>query len=72
MGITIEQYIARVGVHVNVLRHREVARRIRGTFWTTVLMLFYLNVFYLPTLKQLNEQYSKSHEAVVWFIKMVS
>jgi hypothetical protein len=69
MGITTEQYRARVGSHVNFLREREVARRLKGAFWNTMFMLSYLNVFYLPILKQINEQYNKSNEAVAWFFK---
>ena len=71
MGITIEQYRARVGAHVNFIRQSEVAKHLRGTFWNTMLMLFYLKVFYLPTLKQLNEQYHRSNEVVVWIIEML-
>ena len=71
MGITIEQYRPKNGTHVSFLRRREVAKRLAGTFWNTMLMLFYLNIFYFPTLKQINEKYSKSNETVVWFIKMV-
>ena len=44
MGITSEHYRVRVGVPVNFLKQREVARRLTGTFWNTMLVLFYLNV----------------------------
>ena len=71
MGITIEQYRSRIGAHVSFLRQREVAKRLSGTFWNTMLMLFYLTVFYFPVLRQINEQYSRSNETVVLFIKMV-
>ena len=71
MGVTIEQYRARVGIHVNILRQREMARHLTGNLWNTMLLLFYLNVFYLPTLKEMDKQYKKSNEVAVCFIKMV-
>ena len=71
MGITIEQYRGGIGADMSFLRQREVTERLAGTFWNTMLMLFYLNVFYFPTLKQINGKCSRTNETVVWFIKMV-
>ena len=36
-----------------------------------LVLLFYINVFYLPTLKRLREQNRSSNETVVLFIKML-
>ena len=71
MGITLEQYRSRVGSRVNCLRQRQMNRCLTGKFWNTLLMLFYLNVFYLPTLKHMDEEHKKMKEVTVWFIKMV-
>jgi len=30
---------------------------VRGRFWNTIVMMFYLNVFYLPTLKDVVAHY---------------
>ena len=57
MGVTIEQYRARVGSHINFLKQKEITGRLNSTLWNTMLILFYVNVFYLPTLHQLNQQY---------------
>ena len=35
-----------------------------------MLMMFYLNVFYLPTLKQVVEQYKMWNEVKFWFTQM--
>ena len=69
MGITIEQYRANIGADVSFLRQRRVAKCLSGTFWNTMLVLFYY-VFYFPALRQVNEQYSRSNVTVIWFIKM--
>ena len=46
-------------------------RCLTGKFWNTLLMLLYLNVFYFPTLKRMNEEHNKMKEVTVWFIKIV-
>jgi len=48
MGTTIEQYRSRIGCHNNFVKAKDVSSRVRGRFWNTILMMFYLNVFYLP------------------------
>ena len=41
---------SRIGCHNNFDKAKD-ALRVRGQFWNKMLMLFYLNVFYLPLLK---------------------
>ena len=50
MGTTIGR--SRIGCHNNFVNVKDAFSRVRGRFWNTMLMMFYLNVFYLPTLKQ--------------------
>ena len=42
-------YRSRIGCHNNFDKVKD-ALHVRGRFWNMMLMLFYLNVFYLPTL----------------------
>ena len=51
MGTTVEQYRSRIGCHNNFMKAKDVLSRVEGQFWNMMLM-FYLNVFYLPTLKK--------------------
>ena len=44
--------------------------RLKRQFWDTMLMLFYLYVFYLPTLKHAVERYQRTTEVMFWFNKM--
>ena len=69
MSVSIEQYRARIGSHANFIKHRELESHLKNKFWNTMLMLFYMNVFYLPTLKRLLLQRQNNHETVVWLVK---
>ena len=51
MGISIEQFRSKIGSHDNFLKTKDVLSRLKDRFWNKVLMMFYLSVFYLPTLK---------------------
>ena len=52
MGTTIKQsYRSGIGCHNNFDKAKNAFLRVRGRFWNMMLMMFYLNVFYLPTLK---------------------
>ena len=42
----------------------------REQFWNVMFMMFYLNVFYLPTLKQVVGQYKMWNEVKFWFTQM--
>ena len=69
MSVSIEQYRARIGSHANFIKHRELESHLKNEFWNTMLMLFYMNVFYLPTLKRLLLQRQINYETSVWFVK---
>ena len=43
----------------------------RGRFWNMMLMMFYLNVFYLPTLKDVVGHYKLWNEVTFWFTQMM-
>lgn len=69
MSVSIEQYRARIGSHANFVKHRELKSHLKNDFWNTMLMLFYMNAFYLPTLKRLRSQRQSDNETAVWFIQ---
>ena len=71
MGTTIEQYRSRIGCHNNFVKAKDAFSGVRGRFWNTMLMMFYLNVFYLPTLKHVVGHYKSCNEVLFWFAQMM-
>jgi len=71
MGTTIEQYRSGIGCHNNFVKAKDVSSRVRGRFWNTMLMMFYLNVFYLPALKDVVGHYKLSNEVMFSFTQMI-
>ena len=51
MGISFEQFRSRIRSHDNFVKIKDVSSRFKDRFWNIMLMTFYLNVFYLLTLK---------------------
>ena len=47
MGITVEQYRSRIGKHDNFLKSKDALSHFKDRFWNIMLMMFYMNVFYL-------------------------
>lgn len=70
MGMSVEQYRSRICSHDNFFKTKLVLSRMREQFWNVMLMMFYLNVFYLPTLKQVVGQYKMWNEVKFWFTQM--
>ena len=48
MGISVEQYQSRIGSHDNFLKTKDALSRFTDRFWNIMIMMFYMNVFYLP------------------------
>ena len=71
MGITIEVYRSRIGLH-NIFTHcRNRLHCLKGILWNQILIMFYLNIFYIPCLKsQLNKEKSK-REVCQWYAQMI-
>ena len=71
MGITIEVYRSRIGLH-NIFRHcPNRLHCLKGILWNQILIMFYLNIFYIPCLKsQLNKEKSK-REVCQWYVQMI-
>ena len=67
VGTKIEQHQSGIGCHNNFVKAKDAFSRVRGRFWNMMLMMFYLNVFYLPTLKDVVGQYKLWNEVMFWF-----
>ena len=50
---------------------RFASLRFKDRYWNIMLMMFYLSVFYLPTLKQVVGQYKIWNEVMFWFTRMI-
>ena len=71
MAISIEQFRSRIGSHDNFVKTKDVLAHLKDRFWNTMLMMFYLSVFYLPTLKLVVGQYKMWNQVVFWFTQMM-
>lgn len=71
MGISIEQFRSRIGSHDNFVKTKDASSRFKDRFWNIMLMMFYLNVFYLPILKQVVIQYKMWNQVMFWFTQMM-
>ena len=71
MGISIEQFRSRIGSHDNFVKTKDALLHFKDRFWNVMLMMFYLNVFYLPTLKQVVIQYKMWNQVMFWFTQMM-
>ena len=50
----------------NFVKAKDAFLRVRGRFWNMMLTMFYLNVFYLPTLKDVVGHYKLWNEVMFW------
>ena len=71
MGISVEQYRSRIGSHDNFVKTKDALSRFKDRFWNIMLMMFYMNVFYLPTLKKVVAPYKIWNEVVFWFTQFM-
>ena len=71
MGISIEQFRSRIRSHDNFVKTKDASSRFKDRFWNIMLMTFYLNVFYLLTLKQVVMQYKMLNQVMFWFTQMM-
>ena len=51
MGISVEQYRSRIRFHDNFVKAKDSLSCFKDHVWNMMLTMFYLRVFYLPTLK---------------------
>ena len=71
MGISFEQFRSRIRSHDNFVKIKDVSSRFKDRFWNVMLMTFYLNVFYLLTLKQVVIPYKMLNQVMFWFTQMM-
>jgi hypothetical protein len=71
MGVTVEMYRSRIGSYHNFMQAKKSKSRLISQFWNQMLIIFYLNVFYLPCLKNLVTKIEKNNEVCMWYAQMV-
>ena len=71
MGISIEQYQSSIGSHDNFVKTKDILSRSNNHFWSLMFVMFYLNIFYLPVLKQVVEQHKMWNDVMFWFSQMI-
>ena len=71
MLVSIEVYRSRIGSHDCCVKAKAASHRFQGKLWSHMLVMFYLNVFYLPCLKRLIMKCEQNHEVNVWFAQMM-
>ena len=71
MGISIEQYWSSIGSHDNFVKTKDILSRFNDHFWSLMFVMFYLNVFYLPVLKQVVGQHKMWNDVMFWFSQMI-
>ena len=67
MGISIEQFRSRIGSHDNFVKTKDASSRFKDRFFNVTLLMFYLNVFYLLTMKQVVIKYEMWNQVMFWF-----
>ena len=53
------------------MKTKDASLRFKDRFWNIMLMTFYLNVFYLLTLKQVVMHYKMLNQVMFWFTQMM-
>ena len=64
---------SRIGSHDNFVKTKDILSRFKEHFCIVMLMMFcmYLNVFYLPVLKQVIGQYKMWNDVMFWFAQII-
>ena len=70
MGNSLEQYRATIGTHFIFLMSRRYQLCMTGKFWNTILMLFYMEAIYLPTLKVVVQNYNMMRFNRLWLTQI--
>ena len=71
MEISIEQHRSRIGSHDNFAKTKDTLSSCKDHFLSLMFMIFYLNVFYLPVLKQVVGQYNMWNDVMFCFSQMI-
>ena len=53
------------------MKTKDILSRFKDRFWSLMLIMFYLNVFYLPVLKQVVGQHKMWNDVMFWFSQMI-
>ena len=60
-----------IGSCDNCVKTKDVISRFKDRFWNVMLVMFYLNLFCLPTLKQVGRHCKMSNQVMFWFTQMM-
>ena len=52
------------------VKTKDILTRFKNHFWSVMLLMFHLYVFYLPILKQVVGQYKMWNDVMFWFSQM--
>ena len=67
MEISIEQYRS----HDHFVKTKDTLSRCKDHFLSLMFIMLYLNVFYLPVLKQVVGQHKMWNDVMFWFSQMI-
>ena len=67
----IGQYWPGIGCHNNFVKSEDAFTRARWRLWNMMLLMLYLNVFHLSTLKEVFGHYKLWNEVMFWFTQMM-
>ena len=70
MGNSLEQYRATIGTHYIFLTSRHYQLCMTGKFWSTMLLLFYMEAIYLPALKVVVQNYNMMRFNRLWLTQI--
>ena len=72
MIVTVETYQSRIGSHKSFIEAQNNLSQLKGKFWNHLVLLFYINVFYLPYLNSQLNKYKREHEVcTTWCVQMI-
>ena len=70
MGNSLMQYRIVTGMHSIYLKAREYSECFKGKFWTSLVLLFYMQAIYLPVLKTLIHQFELTRLNRLWLTQI--
>ena len=70
MGNSLMQYRIVTGMHSIYLKAREYSECFKGKFWSSLVLLFYMQAIYLPVLKTLIHQFELTRLNRLWLTQI--
>ena len=70
MGNSLMQYRMVIGMHSLYLKAREYRECFKGKFWSSLVLLFYMEAIYLPVLKTLVHRFELMKINRLWLTQI--